>query len=137
MEIVPFGALKMDIFYLWGWEWEKTPRVDFGAGIGKETLVPADFPNSSIAWFFIYFIYLKILGIYFAIYYEIFWLWVLYDYLYFSIHYEMFWLWCFVWLLVVKCFCIFFLLWINYVVFVFFKRTWKIFVFFSLIKRKK
>jgi hypothetical protein len=36
---------------------------------------------------------LKILGIYFAMHYLIFWLWVLYNDTYFAIHYRIFWLW--------------------------------------------
>jgi hypothetical protein len=56
-----------------------------------------------LLYFLFYFLYLKILRIYFAMHYEIFWLWVLYDYTYFAIHYGIFWLRGFVWLLVVKC----------------------------------
>jgi hypothetical protein len=61
------------------------------------------------------FLYLKIPGIYFSMHYEIFWLWILYDYAYFAIHYEMVWLWGFVWLLVVKCCCNVFWLSMHYV----------------------
>jgi hypothetical protein len=63
------------IFFLHGdGDGEKLSRGDFGAGTGEEAPVLMDSPNSSIAYFFTYFLYLRILGIYFAMHYEIFYL---------------------------------------------------------------
>jgi hypothetical protein len=98
----------------------KTPPRGFMSGDRERSIRPRRFSESVHC--FIFSLYLKILCIYFFfMHYKIFWLWVLYDYAYFAIHYGMFWPWSFVWLLV-KCFCVVFLLWTHYVLFLFFKK---------------
>jgi hypothetical protein len=48
--IALFGGPGTKIFSPWGRGWrDELPREDFGAGIGEEASVPADFPNPSIA----------------------------------------------------------------------------------------
>jgi hypothetical protein len=79
---------------IWSFENEYFSFVEMGMGKNSpvETLKRGSgkkHPSSRIPRirplldFFTYFLYLKILGIYFTIYYEIFWLLVLYDYTYF------------------------------------------------------
>jgi hypothetical protein len=129
-----FGAPEMEIFPPWGRGWrEKLPRGDFGAGIGEEASVSVDSSNMSITSFYFFYIFENSRYLFYYALWDIL-VMSLYDYAYFAMHFGIFWLWGFVWLLVLKYFCIVFWFWMHYVLFLFFKKKMIIFVF--LIKRE-
>jgi hypothetical protein len=76
--IIFFGASGTEIFSPWGWGHgdggKNSPAGTSGRGSGKKHSSPRIPQIRPLLNFLFIFLYFKILGIYFAMYYEIFWL---------------------------------------------------------------